>query len=357
MDTAAFCGSCHAVMQPEVDAWSRSPHSSVSCATCHIGTGATGFVKAKWNGVRQLYEYVTGTFPLPAVQTAGHMLPARETCEQCHAPDRFFPDRIKVFPHYGLDKDNTPKFNALLLRVGGRNPATGRFEGIHAHADPDKQVEYEYLDPRRREIGNITVRAGGKVKAVYQRTGGPGKPLGVRSMDCVDCHNRATHVFAEGPARAIDRALYAGALDPKLPFVAQVARELLAGTDVPREQAAAHFQAALAAAYKTQHPEVKVDPAALTDAGATLARIYLGSIYPAERLGWNQHPSNAGHRAEGLKDPGCFRCHNGDHETTLADGRRKKLGQDCDACHTGLAFDQDPGKFDDTLASLLPASR
>jgi len=357
MDSAAFCGSCHAVMQPEVDAWRHSPHSNVSCATCHIGTGAAGFVKAKWNGVRQLYEYVTSTYERPTFESAGHMLPARETCEQCHAPDRFFPDRIKVFPHYGLDKDNTPKFNALLLRIGGLNPATRRYEGIHSHADPDKQVEFEYLDARRTEIGKIAVLAGGKVKAVYQRTGAARKSLGVRTMDCVDCHNRATHIFAEGPAKAVDRALYAGALDPKLPFIAQVAGEVLAGTDVPREQAPAHFQAALAAAYQNEHPEVQVDPAALTNSGKTLSRIYLDSIYPADRLGWNQHPSNIGHRAQGLKDPGCFRCHNSEHEATLADGRKKKLGQDCDSCHTGLAFDQDPGKFDDTLAALVPPGK
>jgi hypothetical protein len=41
---------------------------------------------------------------------------------------------------------------------------------------------------------------------------------------------------------------------------------------------------------------------------------------------------------------------------TLPDGRKKKLGQDCDSCHTGLAFDEDPAKFDDTLASMMPGA-
>jgi len=87
-----------------------------------------------------------------------------------------------------------------------------------------------------------------------------------------------------------------------------------------------------------------------------LARIYLNNVYPAMNLGWNLHRSNLGHNAEGVNNPGCFRCHDREREATLADGRKKKIGQECDTCHTGLAFDADPNKFDDTLAAMVPAA-
>jgi hypothetical protein len=74
------------------------------------------------------------------------------------------------------------------------------------------------------------------------------------------------------------------------------------------------------------------------------------------KLGWNVHRSNLGHHAEGQTNPGCFRCHDREHEATLPDGRKKKLSQECDLCHTGLAFDEDPAKFDDTLSAMLPAA-
>ena len=37
-------------------------------------------------------------------------------------------------------------------------------------------------------------------------------------MDCVDCHNRPTHVY-QRPKDEIDRALSVGELDKSLPFI------------------------------------------------------------------------------------------------------------------------------------------
>ena len=357
MDSAKFCGTtCHQVMQPEWDAWNRSPHSNVACVECHISPGAIGESKAKWNGLHQLFGFLTAKYDRPIVAGPEHLLPAKQTCEQCHAPKRFWPDRLKMFPHYTLDKDNTPKFNAMLLHTGGLNPKTQQYEGIHWHANPDNQVKFEFLDSERTKVGKITVLSKGRMVAEYLPPGTPQKALGVRTMDCIDCHNRATHIFAETPKQAIDRALYLGALDAKMPFIAQVSVELLSQTSQPRDGAEERFKTALAAAYQKEHPEVKPDPAKLTEAASLLARIYLNNVYPAMNLGWNLHRSNLGHNAEGVNNPGCFRCHDREREATLADGRKKKIGQECDTCHTGLAFDADPNKFDDTLAAMVPAA-
>jgi NapC/NirT cytochrome c family protein len=357
MDSAKFCGTaCHVVMQPEWDAWNRSPHSNVACVECHIGPGASGVAKAKWNGVHQLFGFVAQKFDRPVVAGPEHLLPAKDTCQLCHAPQRFFPDRIKVFPHYTPDKDNTPKFNAMLLRIGGLNPRTEKYEGIHWHANPDNQVKFEFLDPERTKVGKVTVSNQGKLVAEYLPPGPPQQAAGVRTMDCIDCHNRATHIFLETAKKAVDRAIYFGALDPKVPFIAQVSAELLSQTEQPREGVEERFQTAVAAAYQKEHPEVKVDPAKLAETANILARLYQRNIYPTMKLGWNVHRSNLGHHAEGQTNPGCFRCHDREHEATLPDGRKKKLSQECDLCHTGLAFDEDPAKFDDTLSAMLPAA-
>jgi len=62
MDSPGFCGTaCHQPMQPEWEAFSRSPHSNVACVECHIGPGAAAVIKAKWNGVHQLLGVLTSS--------------------------------------------------------------------------------------------------------------------------------------------------------------------------------------------------------------------------------------------------------------------------------------------------------
>ena len=47
MESPRFCGTvCHTVMSPEYTAYQGSPHSRVTCVQCHIGPGASWFVKA-----------------------------------------------------------------------------------------------------------------------------------------------------------------------------------------------------------------------------------------------------------------------------------------------------------------------
>ena len=45
-------------------------------------------------------------------------------------------------------------------------------------------------------------------------------------MQCVDCHNRASHAF-ELPDRAVNQAMAVGQIAPSLPFVKKESIELL----------------------------------------------------------------------------------------------------------------------------------
>ena len=358
MDSPQFCGTaCHTPMQPEWEAWNRSPHSNVACVECHIGPGAKGLIKAKLNGIHQLVGVVTGQYSRPVTVGLQHQLPvAIDTCQKCHSPQRWKPDYVKIFAHYELDKANTPKFNSMLMRLRGYNRLTQKYEGIHAHQNPDKLIKFEYFDAQRAKVGKITVVTKGQVTAEYVPPGAPQAAVGVRTMDCMDCHNRPTHFFDGTPKNAVDRAMFLGALDHTVPYMAEVSVGLLSRAQVPRDQADAYFKTAIAAEYQAKHPEVKPEQAALDKAAATLSTIYLRNIFPDMKVSWNQYRTNIGHKVEGVDKPGCFRCHDNEHVATLADGKKKKLAQDCDSCHSGLVFDEDPAKFDDTMASMLPAA-
>jgi len=45
-ESVEFCGTlCHQVMEPEHTAYQNSPHANVACVECHVGAGASWYVK------------------------------------------------------------------------------------------------------------------------------------------------------------------------------------------------------------------------------------------------------------------------------------------------------------------------
>ena len=54
-----------------------------------------------------------------------HLRPARETCEQCHWPEKFHGDKFLVRTKYADDEANTASTTVLVLKIGGaQRPAT-----------------------------------------------------------------------------------------------------------------------------------------------------------------------------------------------------------------------------------------
>jgi hypothetical protein len=252
------------------------------------------------------------------------------------------------------------------LRVGGRSETTKRYEGIHWHVSDRAQVRYEVLDRERTKIGKISVFDQGKLVAEYEapKANRNLPVLDVRTMDCVDCHNRPTHVFDSRPSDAVDRAMSEGLLDRKVPYLAGAAAQALRTPDVPREGAAARLQAALADIYRTSHPDVKLPPAALEQAGRTLADLYARNVYPQMKIGWGTHKNHLGHGGDpdAERDPGeadaqpvgCFRCHDLEHERKLPNGKTEAMSQDCELCHEAIGRGEDPAKLDEKIRQLLP---
>jgi NapC/NirT cytochrome c family, N-terminal region len=335
MDSTEFCGElCHSVMKPEFAAYQRSPHARVSCTKCHIGAGASWFVRSKLSGVRQVLATATGNFSRPIPTPVHHLRPARETCERCHWPQKFHGSRLLVRQVYKPDEKNTRTSNVVRLKVGGENRRTGRYEGIHWHVAPDVRIEYEALDLKRRTIGKVTMTHKGKT-TVFRPD--PDKVKGKkvverRVMDCVDCHNRPTHIYDPTPEVAVDRALSLSKLDASLPFLrreAVAALKRLKGGD--KAAVTARLRKGLRAFYAKHYPKTASAKAAAIDKAAReLAWIHRKNIYPELKIGWGTYPSHLGHRTT---VEGCFRCHDDEH-TAKGD---KTIAQDCDQCHDVLA--------------------
>ncbi len=163
METVEFCGeTCHTVMQPEFTAYQDSPHSRVACVDCHIGPGASWFVKSKLDGLRQVWHTAIGTYMRPITTPLHTLRPARETCEQCHWPNKHHGDKLRIFSRYGTDEENSPSYTAMLLRTGGGSLDIGRAGGIHWwHIYSDNRIRF-VSDEAREEITwvELTTRDG-----------------------------------------------------------------------------------------------------------------------------------------------------------------------------------------------------
>lgn len=352
MNSPEFCGQlCHQVMEPEHAAYVRSPHARVPCVDCHIGEGASWFARSKLSGLRQVVATATGDFSRPVPTPIKHLRPARETCEKCHWTEKFHGSRLLVRHTYGDDAKNTRKTNVVRLNVGGRDKKSGRYRGIHWHVAPDVKITYEVLDAKRKLIGKVVMKS-----ATRQATFMPPKKLSgkkaleVRVMDCVDCHNRPTHIYDPLPGVAVDQAISYAKIDSTLPFVRKQAVALLKQQLTDPQKAAAQFSSKLAGYYRKNYPEVAIKKAKqIEQAGAELGAIYKRNIYPRLKITWNTYPNHIGHRQT---TEGCFRCH--DDERTAVKDKDKTISQDCDLCHEVLAEEEEKP---DVPASVLLLGR
>jgi len=334
MDTVQFCGqTCH-VMKPEFNAHQMAPHQKVACVGCHVAPGASGWVKSKMAGTRQLMGVIFDTFPRPieSAMESNRLTPSAKTCEQCHAREKVTGPRLRVIAKYKDDESNTPTQTVLMMLVGG-----GRFGGIHGiHLGPGVHMRYAAADKKRQNIPWVEYR---NVDTGVMRTyiASDAKPESVRSlptfeMQCVDCHNRPAHAF-ELPDRAMDDAIAIGQLPSGLPFLKKTGANIIKADYKSEEDAERRIPDNLVSFYQQKYPDVYGKRAAdIQTAGRALLAIYKRNVFPGLKVAWGTYPNNLGH----TDYPGCFRCHDDNHRA----GDKKTITQDCSTCHQALAVEE-----------------
>ena len=250
-ETVQFCGqACHVPMDPEFVTSQHSPHARVECVACHVGPGAVAYFKTKINGVRQLYHTLAGDFDRPIRLTAAKQRPAQETCEQCHWPQKYTGSMERTLRHFLADEKNTPFTVRLLLNVGGGDPASGPVGGIHWHMNLGNKIEYISPDETRSTIPWIRFTNEKGEVTEYRTPNFKDDPAKypMRTMDCMDCHNRPSHHFRT-PNDAVDHALANGQLDPKIPWVKAKVVEALIQPYATKAEALQKIDATLRADY------------------------------------------------------------------------------------------------------------
>lgn len=330
-DSVQFCGTvCHKVMEPEYTAYQNSPHSRVACVQCHIGSGADWFVKSKISGSYQVYSVIFNKYSRPIPTPIWNLRPAQGTCEQCHWPRNFFAEKKVDFNYYLSDENNTKSKITMLLKVGGGNSILAKQTGIHWHMNIDNEVTYlaadssrqviNWVEARNKETGKVTVYKKGNVKFNVQEMKDKGF---LRTMDCIDCHNRPSHIYNQ-PDRMVNVFMSINMIDTTLPYIKSTSVEALEKSYSNKETALDSIDIFVRNFYSTNYPAA--DTGAVNRSIRAIQSIYKNNYFPEMNVSWKKYPNNVGH----MYYNGCFRCHDGQH----FDDQGKVLSNDCNLCHS-----------------------
>ena len=323
-DSEAFCGEvCHEVMEPEYVAYQHSPHAEIACAECHIGSGAAWYVKAKINGLHQVYAVLTDSFARPIETPIPNLRPPRDICLNCHWKPRYIGDTIRKYEVTLSDAENTPFYFDLLMKVGGGDPTTGPVGGIHWHMHVDNTVEYIATDPKATEIPWVRMTHADGTETVYQKEDFTYDPAvhEIKAMDCMDCHNRPSHRYTP-PNESIDLAFALGRIPRELEDFKYIAVPALEGDYATTEEAHAGIADALLEEFG--------DTPATRQGIEALQEIYGRTFFPRMNVRWDVYPEHIGHK----NSLGCFRCHDNSHVSSEG---LTISASDCNSCHLVIA--------------------
>lgn len=340
-ESVKFCGeTCHSVMAPEYTAYQHSPHARVKCVDCHVGSGAGWYVKSKLSGAYQVYAVTMNNFPRPIPTPIANLRPAQETCEQCHWPSHFAGEKKYVNTYFKSDSANTRWTIALLMKTGGGNADRTPTSGIHWHMNIANEITYVATDTQHQVIPWVKIRkkaTGEEVEYLSTeatQSAGDLKKLAVNRMDCIDCHNRPSHVYRP-PVRIVDHSLAAGRISMELPNVRTASIAALVQEYSTNEAAMDSIPLLMQRYYDEQYPAVAQQKKELIrQASEELKSQFSQNFFPAMRANWKSYPNNLGH----MTDLGCFRCHDGRHVSTSG----KVISKDCNSCHTILYQGNNP---------------
>jgi hypothetical protein len=193
------------------------------------------------------------------------------------------------------------------------------------------EVWYGASDAQRQKIPWVRIKDNqGRITEYFDRsvslTAEQAKKLDIRRMDCIDCHNRPSHIFRD-PDGAVDLAMRTRSIDPTLPYIKREAVRALSQSYPNKEKAREGIATSLDSFYVKQYPKIhEARREAIKKAIAEVQRIYQTNIFPEMKVDWRTHPDNIGHTLY----PGCFRCHEGNHVSREG----KVLRNDCQLCHT-----------------------
>lgn len=334
-ESVEFCGKlCHKVMEPEYTTYHGSAHERVACVECHVGAGASWYVKSKLSGLYQVYSVLANKYPRPIPTPIANLRPARETCEECHWPEKFYDRKLRIEHSFLADDQNTEEVIYLQIKTSSQMTTHGLENGIHQHISPDVKIEYKSSEDRQSipwvkytntKTGEVQIFTDSWNEMSQEQL----DSMETRVMDCIDCHNRPSHDYGV-PQNFIDKSMNEGRISKTLPSIKLVAMMALNQDYPTKDSAFIAIKSQVLDYYQSSDPEILTNRKADVDqAIAEMQNDYANNIFPEMNASWKHYPNNIGH----MESDGCFRCHNDRHKSKSG----KVISKDCNLCHNILA--------------------
>ncbi len=351
-ESVEFCGKlCHQVMEPEYTTYHGSSHERVACVECHVGSGASWYVKSKLSGLYQVYSVLAKKYPQPIPTPIANLRPAQETCEQCHWPDKFYDSKLRAKHSFLSDEKNTERITELQIKTSTKM-VDGQIEkGIHQHISPDVKIEYKTSTDNRQVIPWVkyTNLQTGETQIYTDSENLLSEAqldsLETRVMDCLDCHNRPSHDY-NAPQNFIDELMAEGNISKTLPSIKLVAMLALNQEYPDKDSAFQAIETQVKDWYESGYPDVfETQKSDVDNAIKEIQNGYANNIFPFMKASWKEYPNNIGH----MESDGCYRCHNNRHSTESG----KVISKDCNLCHNILAQGtRDSMRYADSFAPM-----
>jgi len=280
----------------------------------------------------QVYSVVAKKYPKPIATPIENLRPARETCEQCHWPEKFYDSKLKNKKSYLADESSTDHTIQMQMKTSASISAKGLSEGIHWHINPDVKIEY-IASSRTREklpwVKYTNLKTGEEqvyVEPEHLLTEQEMDSLQTRTMDCLDCHNRPSHDY-HVPQNFIDDLISAGNISQQLPDIKVLTMDILIQDYPTTDSAMIAIKNQVLEYYDVMYPELlESNKTDISKAITAIQKGYKTNVFPEMGVSWKVYPNHIGH----LETDGCFRCHNDKH--TTAEG--KTISRDCNLCHS-----------------------
>lgn len=335
-ESVEFCGKvCHQVMEPEYVTYLNSPHARVHCVECHVGEGAGWYVRSKLSGLYQVYSVLFNKYPRPIETPIHNLRPARETCERCHWPEKFYSRKLRSHRAYLTDSLNTEWNCSFLVKIGPAYSPMGLTEGIHWHINNDVKIEYIASTRDRESIPWVkyTNLKTGEVQIFQdpenQLDAKAVDTLEHRFMDCMDCHNRPSHSY-KSAIEFVDNAMITGDVPKDLPFIKLAAMNVLKGPFTDNDTAKMYIRDSITNFYRIGYPALFTEKRPQIDQAIDgILHAFSLNVFPYMRASAKNYLNHIGH----LESDGCFRCHSDRH----VNEKGKVISKDCNMCHTFIA--------------------
>ncbi len=150
--------------------------------------------------------------------------------------------------------------------------------------------------------------------------------LPVRTMDCIDCHNRPSHSYKSAPVY-VNKLMLLQDVSPKVPFIKQAAMESLKNPFPSVENAMISIEDSITNFYKNNYPAIYAQfKSQINKSIKSIQAEYKLNDFPFMKASSADYANHIGH----LETNGCFRCHSDNHTTD----KGEKISKDCNLCHT-----------------------